>query len=228
MPSPMTDADDQRRFSNALRLATEKEIEKLTQKLVDGELRVDDWRIQMLQIIKRANIQQNNIAQGGIAKDEDFDGLKGELQKQWGHLRRFARMVQRAAENEKSITFAVARAVLYAKSTQAAFWQGKLPVKLPQVPRDGQTQCRTNCKCRLKIKNEYDDDGNLVAVLVWWKLSPAEHCDDCLTLARTWNPRRFEVGAGVSEATMAQIAHIMAADQDIPARLFIEILEGVA
>jgi hypothetical protein len=72
-------------------------------------------------------------------------------------------------------------------------WKSAIPIKLPQVPRDGQTRCRTNCRCRLEIAYERDADGAIVAVLVWWKLSPAEHCEDCLALSREWNPRRFPV-----------------------------------
>jgi hypothetical protein len=61
----------------------------------------------------------------------------------------------------------------------------------------------------LRIQYETDADGNQVAVLIYWKLSAAEHCEDCLTLARKWNPLRIPITSEVEESTIAQAVEIM-------------------
>jgi len=129
----------------------------------------------------------------------------------------FAVCVAKSAEDGKPLEFAIARARMYAKSTHAMFWKTALPVKLPQVPRDGKTVCKTNCNCRLRIQYERDDSGAITAVLVWWQLSPVEHCPDCKRLARTWNPLRIEVGQSVQESDMEQaIALTFIETPDLP------------
>ena len=121
-----------------------------------------------------------------------------------------ARAIEAAAAQDKPLDFVVARSKLYAKSSQALFWKTSVPVDLPQTPRDGQTRCKTNCRCYLDIGYERDDDGAIVAVLVYWRLTPAEHCEDCLRLAREWNPLRLEVD-GLSESGMAQAVNLLIA-----------------
>jgi hypothetical protein len=76
------------------------------------------------------------------------------------------------------------------------------------VPRDGQTKCRTNCKCRLDFKYERDENGAVTAVLVYWRLRPAEHCSDCLDLSRTWNPLRKEIALSES-GTLEQAVDLL-------------------
>lgn len=238
MPEPMKDFNDMRRFSNAVRLQAEKEIEAITQQLIDGDLDVAVWEREMLNVIRDANLNQFITGKGGEEVSKaDFlrfrtKTLTDELLRQRGHLRKFSAMIKKAAEDGKSLDFAMARAKLYARSTQAMFWQASVPVKLPQVPRDGKTRCRTNCKCRLKFEYVRDDTGQITAVLVYWLLSPAEHCEDCLELARTWNPKRIEVedGEAVAEAAgmeldFLQAAHLLLTDQpDLPAREIFEML----
>jgi hypothetical protein len=211
MPEPMRDADDMRRYANALRLQAERRIEELTRQLADGEISLADWHIQMRVELRRTNLEQFVTGKGGDRaglKLTDYQGLGTELRRQYRYLEKFARVVKKAADDGRSLNFAISRAKLYAKSSQASFWRSHVPVKLPQVPRDGQTKCRTNCRCRLRIQHEYDQEGKMVAVLVWWQLSPAEHCDDCKKLARTWNPLRIEV-ADTEESDMSQSAALL-------------------
>lgn len=67
---------------------------------------------------------------------------------------------------------AAARADLYAGATRGGFYAARYP-GLNQVPGDGGTPCKTNCKCIL------EDRGGLIH----WRLSPAEHCDGCQAMA---------------------------------------------
>lgn len=196
MPGPLDDIDDIRRYSNALRLQSERRIEALTRRLTAGDIDLAGWQKAMKDELRRANLEQFVVGKGGLRaglKPGDYGRLGPELRRQYQYLHRFAQDIATAAENGKSLNFAVERAKLYARSTQASMWHSAIPVKLPQVPRDGKTRCRTNCKCRLEYEYERGEEGQVVAVLVTWLLRPAEHCTDCLNLSRAWNPKRFAV-----------------------------------
>ncbi|MCQ3933153.1 MAG: hypothetical protein DPW16_22115 [Chloroflexi bacterium] len=206
MPDPMQNAEDRRRYANALRLVSERRMAALTQQLVDGQISLQDWQLAMREELRRSALEQYLTGKGGDPANvnpTDYLALGPELRSQYQYLSKFAHALDAAAQQGKSLDFAVPRAKLYAKSTQAIFWKSAIPVRLPQYPRDGQTACRGNCKCRLRVQYEYGDGGAVVATLVWWQLSPAEHCEDCLTLARTWNPLRLAT-AGTQESDLAQ------------------------
>ncbi|KAB2867534.1 MAG: hypothetical protein F9K46_00100 [Anaerolineae bacterium] len=206
MPDPMQSADDRRRYANALRLASERRMAALTQQLVGGQISLQDWQLAMREELRRSALEQYITGKGGDPthiQATDYLALGPELKSQYQYLSKFARAIDKASQDGKSLDFAVQRAKLYAKSTQAIFWQSAIPVRLPQYPRDGQTACRGNCQCRLRLQYEYGDGGEVVATLVWWQLSPAEHCEDCLTLARTWNPLRLATAAA-QESDLAQ------------------------
>ncbi|MFA7386075.1 MAG: hypothetical protein WCZ87_00285 [Thiohalobacteraceae bacterium] len=196
MPGPLGDIDDIRRYSNALRLMSERRIEGLTRDLTDGKMTVAQWQEAMKAELRRGNHEQFVVGKGGVRSQinrREYLQLGPELKRQYRYLDRFAAQIQARAEAGKPITFAMERAKLYARSTQASMWRSAVPVKLPQAPRDGKTRCRTNCKCRLQFDYERGDAGQVIAVLVYWKLRPAEHCDDCIRLSREWNPKRFAV-----------------------------------
>jgi len=196
MPDPLTDPADIRRYSNALRRQAEGRMAAITQRFVDGQIDLPKWVDEMKVELRRGNYEQLVTGKGGDRSQLDrkeYLQLGPELKRQYAYLNRFAADVEARAAAGQSLQFAVERAKLYARSTQAMMWRAAIPVKLPQVPRDGQTRCRTNCRCRLDYTYERDADGAIVAVLVWWKLNPAEHCEDCLALAREWNPKRFPI-----------------------------------
>ncbi len=213
MPDPMQNPNDRRRYANALRLASEKRIEAMTRQLADGTMSLQDWQLAMREELRRSALEQYVTGKGGDPANinqTDYLALGPELKSQYKYLSKFAAAIDKAAQDGKPLDFAVQRAKLYARSTQAVFWKSEIPVQLPQYPRDGSTACRSNCKCRLRTQREKDSDGNEVAVLVWWQLSPAEHCDDCLALARKWNPLRLELkGEDVQESDIAQGIELM-------------------
>lgn len=211
MPEPMRHADDRRRFANALRRSSEQRMTTLTQQLVDGELSLADWQLAMREELRRSALEQFVTGKGGSLSNvatTDYLALGPELKSQYRYLSKFAYAIDAAAQQGQPLDFAVARTKLYARSTQAIFWQAAIPVRLPQYPRDGQTACRANCKCRLRVQYEYDAAGQPVATLVWWQLSPAEHCEDCLALARSWNPLRLAT-AEVDESDLGQALELM-------------------
>jgi hypothetical protein len=201
MPEPLTDTDDIRRYSNALRIQSERRMEALTQQLVSGDVDLATWQDSMKAELRRGNLEQFVIGKGGDRtriNRKEYLQLGPELKRQYTYLNKFAKDIEQRAADGKSLDFAVERAKLYARSTQAMMWRSAIPVKLPQVPRDGQTACRTNCKCRLRYDYERDENGAIVAVLVYWLLRPSEHCADCLRLSREWNPKRFDVATAES------------------------------
>jgi hypothetical protein len=196
MPDPLTDPADIRRYSNALRRQAEERMAAVTGRLLDGNIDLPKWVDEMKAELRRGNYEQFVVGKGGDKTQihrKEYLQLGPELKRQYTYLNRFAADIEQRAAEGKSLGFAVERAKLYARSTQAMMWKSAIPVKLPQVPRDGQTRCRTNCRCRLEVDHERDEYGAVTAVRVWWKLNPAEHCEDCLALAREWNPKRFPV-----------------------------------
>lgn len=223
MPGPLSDVDDIRRYSNALRLMSERRMEALTRDLINGKVKLADWQTQMKAELRRSNHEQFVVGKGGVRANinrREYLQLGPELKRQYRYLDRFAADIQAKAEAGQPIAFAVERAKLYARSTQASMWRSAVPVKLPQVPRDGQTECRTNCKCRLDFAYERGKEGQVTAVLVTWKLSPAEHCLSCIQLSREWNPKRFPLAeAGSLEQSVGllllEAGELSAGERDI-------------
>lgn len=212
MPTPMTDPNDLRKFSNALRLESETRIRDITQDLIDQKISLMTWQERMKAELRRANKVQFVTGKGGdkSAIDRvDYLALGPELKRQYKYLSRFARQLSAQARQGKPLDYALSRATLYARSTQAMFWKTAVPVDLPQVPRDGKTRCRTNCKCRLDYDYVRDEDGAITEVLVYWRLSPAEHCEDCLGLAREWNPLRLAVDDDLQESSLRQAVDLL-------------------
>lgn len=196
MATLMTDPVDIRRYSNALRLVSERQFAALTQDFIDRKIDLGKWVEGMKALLRKGNRDQFVLGKGGdprLIGRREYLQLGPELKRQYAYLNRFAADIQGAAGEGKSLQFAVERARLYARSTQAMMWKSAIPVRLPQVPRDGQTQCRTNCRCRLEYRYERGSEGAIVAVLVYWRLSPSEHCVDCIDLSREWNPKRFVI-----------------------------------
>ena len=228
MPAPLTDPDDIRRYSNALRLQSERRMKALTQQMVDGKMSLADWQQAMKKELRRGNLEQFVTGKGGnrgAIDRKEYLQLGPELKRQYRYLQRFADEIARRAENGMGLDFAIERANLYAKSTQASMWRSAVPVKLPQVPRDGSTACRTNCKCRIQFDYERDELGAVIAVLVYWLLRPAEHCIDCLELSRSWNPKRIPIEESMSSIEQAVGLLLMEVDDAAERREISEMWE---
>jgi len=211
MPQPMTELNDMRKYANALRLQSEKRIEGISQRLLDGEIDLPQWQQLMKDELRRAHLEQFVVGKGGIrdgVKAGDYGKLGPELKKQYQYLNKFAATIAKQSEAGQPLTGIIARSKLYARSTQATFWHTAIPVQLPQYPRDGKTKCKSNCKCRLRFKY-VRDAGEVSAVLVWWQLAPAEHCKSCRDLAREWSPKRFEVNGTIKESSIQQSVELL-------------------
>lgn len=144
----------------------------------------------------RAAYIVGKVAAGGDEKltRSEEKALWAARNEQIKYLNKFYQAVR---DGQLSAAQIGARAGLYARAIQAPYHRGQAgaygDLRLPQVPGDGKTRCRTNCQCRLRYELVHDADGNVVAVNVYWELGVAEHCDDCIGLAARWNPLRVEV-----------------------------------
>ena len=112
----------------------------------------------------------------------DYGRLGNMLRNQYGFLDRFAQEI--AAGNISQAQIA-ARAKMYFASATQAFERAQAAgrgIQLSQYPGSGQTQCMSNCKCSLRFEEKE------TTWEVTWRLGVAEHCDDCVALASSWNP----------------------------------------
>jgi hypothetical protein len=144
--------------------------------------------------LRKMNALQVVVGAGGDVRQvhpNDWLRLGAELQKQDRYLERFAHEIRDGDMSEAAIA---SRLALYARSTQASFYREAAPVDLPAHPRDGSTPCLSNCDCEWRFDFEYDEDGNVIAVLATWVLGSTEkHCDVCPQRASDWNPLRIEL-----------------------------------
>lgn len=218
MPEAMTDLDDMRRYSNALRLGTTQEMDALAEQLFNEDITLAEWQTQMKEVLRRQNYYQFITGKGGDKTQiryTEYLKLGSELKHQYAHLARFAAEIyKRGGDGRLTVEYIRSRSKLYGNSTQAMFWKSAVPVKIPQYPRDGKTRCKTGCKCRLKIKRYIKPDG--VEIHVWWIMQPAEHCEDCLRLSREWNPLILTEGATTeSDNTQALILTVGQVVEDL-------------
>lgn len=98
---------------------------------------------------------------------------------------------------------AVARSQMYLP-TQLSTINEMTAVDLPTLPiypQDSRLICQHWCKCHLDIRYLFGD-GNYD---VYWRMTPeAEHCDDCLRLAATWNPLQIRANVIVNAKQVSE------------------------
>jgi hypothetical protein len=177
----------------------------LAQQLRQGQIGVEAWQLAMREEIKQLHRGALILAHGGEASAISFSEwgrLGGNLRGQYQYLYNYAKQFQQSvmsqaagigkAYSEKYLAW---RSQLYGGAARGAFYNGLAMGMLPQVPGDGQTQCRTNCKCELRFE-EGEIEGLL---LVFWMVNyEAENCEDCLVLEQEWNPYELQLPIGLS------------------------------
>lgn len=213
MPDPkkMDTMREREDYSKALNQYYEAQVEALTLRLIDEEITLDEWHSQMKALIRESHVQHFITGKGGdktTILEGDYGQLGTPAREQYRYLKDFAQAIYDKNQAGKDINFAINRSKLYMRTCQASFWRGAVPVSLPQVPKDGGTKCRSNCKCHLDIKYEKDENGKDIAVLVFWELASAEHCSDCITLNREWNPLRLPITKSASSWKQAIMLYL--------------------
>lgn len=172
--------------------------QELNRELVNAKVPISDWQLSFMGLIQTIATFQLLTALGGSinkAQEQQKRDLSTFLRRQFGFVRNLANDILKR-QNEgmspaKLEEYINNRTDMYAEKTVEVFWKASAPFHLPQVPRDGKTKCRMFCKCSLRIVAIEDTD--FVDYEVYWRLGHAEHCDDCVRLAREWNPYRVRV-----------------------------------
>lgn len=183
----------------------------LAKKLVAGELTIEQWRQDMMRAIRDLHFTAAVAGAGGIGflTPDAIAAIDAKVREQGTFLNKWANQLTSQAQlSEGQI---VTRAHLYsgassalANETADTVVYGKFP-KLPCYPADGRTLCKGNCKCKdwqWDILDAEKGDAD-----VYYRLSPAEHCDTCLYRAAVFNPlqiRNFQI---VTEYDPVQIRH---------------------
>jgi hypothetical protein len=175
----------------------------LARRLRAGELSAAAWERAMRSELKTLHMGAMVISRGGewrAITQAEWGRTGRYIRDQYAYLHNYAQQVQQSAEgaltggtfySEKYLEW---RSRLYGGNARATFYRGLAMGLLKQVPGDGQTQCKTNCKCELRFE-EGDQPG---LVWVFWELRPAEHCPDCVRLSQEWNPYELWLPVGMA------------------------------
>jgi hypothetical protein len=161
------------------------DADRLSRRLVNRQVSVQEWTLEMRRQIKDAYVNQYMLARGGRNNmtQEDWGRVGGLIHGQYHYLNGFARDIDQGKLSEGQIR---TRSRMYINGSTRAFERAKsdslgVPV-LDQYPGDGRTVCRTNCQCHLDYK-ELEDHWEIT-----WVLGEAEHCPDCQDLSKEWAP----------------------------------------
>ncbi len=159
-------------------------IGEATARLVAGEATVADWLLALREAVADLTLGEYAFGRGGrnAMADADYEAVAQALHGQLGYLQSFAESVRAGDLTARQIA---ARGALYASAARQAFERGKAAswgLTLEQLPGDGQTRCMANCRCTVEIS---DNDTEW---RVRWVLHAAESCEDCIAMARKWNP----------------------------------------
>jgi len=160
-------------------------VNSLADDLATGKINIQQWTLSMRQEIKTAYMVEYELGIGGrnMMTFADFGSVGGQLSNQYRYLNNFAEEIAKGNLSPAQIQM---RSRMYIDSATQSFERARsasmgMP-QLPAYPGDGQTVCRSNCKCNWKIE-EVEFGWNC-----YWKLGIAEHCDDCVTNSEIWNP----------------------------------------
>lgn len=148
--------DELRRYTND---TLETRLVNLTQKMIDGNLRLPDWQTQIAQSIKDGYVVNMIAARGGKKNvtPADWGRLGGRLRFEYSKLNAFAQEIKLGMLTDRQI---LARIRLYARGARTAFFDGKTAAKIEA----GYTMERR-------------------------RTTPAEHCEDCIAYeAQGWQP----------------------------------------
>lgn len=157
--------------------ATYNVLDNVTRQLYAGSITLEQWQIAVASELKDAHLAQSMFAVGGKNNmgQANYGRVGGTLADEYRYLANFASEIAAGTVSEAQ---ALARIRQYGNATQASYWREyKLaseliywnlsvaehcqscitlasgspykPNELNQVPGDGNTQCRGNCKCTL-------------------------------------------------------------------------------
>lgn len=163
----------------------------------DGELSANEFQAAVEDEIAQEQTRQYLLGVGGESQMEEEDRvvLDGLINDQIAY---FAGFMALLIAGEISLLQASARLSMYGQSSNLAYNAGmgrRYGIswgQLPAWPCDGSTQCLTNCGCYWIYEMEYNDAGEEVRMLCYWRLGKTDNCEDCLLRVDGWNPYIIE------------------------------------
>lgn len=160
-----------------------------TNALEAGAATVEQWRDRMAATLSRYTQAAYLAGSGDKALNQITRGIVlRAVQEQVKYLDNFAVEIQSAAEWRKGFN---ARAVLYAGSIKAPYWQGRTQLlPLPFMPGQG-TQCMGNCGCSWEVVTLDADAGDYDC---FWRRGKNDSCATCVE-REGMNP--YEIRGGV-------------------------------
>jgi hypothetical protein len=182
---PITEKDKQKLLDLRINIFYNTS-DKLSEQVFSGDLTIGAWEEKMRAELRQLHSSAAAIVKGGWDQmsSADWGRLGTPLREQYKYLHGFANTIAEQADTI-SLKAIQARARMYGRAAggTASLIQAGAVIEnlLPYLPRDGSTKCLINCMCRWDLKvvkvDKKSGDKTIKAV---WRLSPAEHCKDCL------------------------------------------------
>lgn len=173
-------------------LAQEQKINaELAQQLFDKEITIQEFESRFKRNIVRTYTVQYILARGGRASmtQRDWGIIGAAVKKQYQFANNFMTELAAGRYTTNQVSVVANRMGLYTSSSGQMYERGTAEVigggklVLPAYPGDGSTICMSRDRCHWRIIDQ-DDHWEC-----WWTLeASAQHCDDCLDRANTWNP----------------------------------------
>ena len=158
--------------------------EGLAQQVSSGQISAEAWESEMAQRLKKSASAEYMLGRGGInaMTSDDMKNIETVLRGQYTYLQGFAEELPGLSEAQIR-----ARSQLYFESTRQMHERGKasgweVEGYLPCFPGDGDTRCKSNCKC------SWEFEENRSETLCYYRLNSGEHCEDCADRSVLYNP----------------------------------------
>jgi hypothetical protein len=193
-----------RKMLDTYRNEFQTRAKELAEQVSDGTITPRQFRGLMITEIRHSIYTAVALARGGVGnmQPSDVDRVDEAVRNQAKYLDNWVAQIERTPLDKRSKGQMQTRASLYGNAMGATTYETmdkeefKQFPDLPFYPKDGTTECMTNCKCHWSWRNMDEDKGNAD---VYWVLGIAEHCETCAERAVQLNPlkiRNFEfVGA---------------------------------
>lgn len=171
--------------------------QEVNARFLEGRIDRNQWEREMRKYLRNLHFTTYTIGRGGVDKLTSRDMIESRrlIDRQFMFLSDWINGIDTA--NPPSEAQMNARIGMYANNSVSTAEVANsvargLPL-LPAYPRDGSTQCFTNCKCKWRYAKR-EDGWN-----VFWVMGRAEHCANCVKRSRTWNPLRYRNGLLMNE-----------------------------
>ena len=173
--------------------AAKGDIRRATDDLKAQSITLDEWyaRVKSILLDYHTKAYRTGLRAGTRALTPGEQNLIDlHVKAQLDYLDRFAEDI-RGTAGEWNNAFD-GRAEMYAQSIGASYWDGRTKgLPLPAMPKDGTTQCLTNCKCKWRIEWLDEETGDADA---YWVRDADDSCQTCVQRESDWNPFRIRAG----------------------------------